>query len=149
MDCYRALVADCQIPRCVVICVKAKPRIAVSRYSQIVLRISGAISCNLNSKTGAKGNWESSIGVDNSTLFLSSPFACRQGGRHTTGNAYFSLPVAFPSAILSTVALGENNCLTEFVKLIGYNRTAIALQSISREGGDCGARPIQWIAVGY
>ena len=84
-----------------------------------------------------------------STLFLSSPFACRQGGRHTTGSAYFSLPVAFPSAILSTVALGENNCLTEFVKLIGYNRTAIALQSISREGGDCGARPIQWIAVGY
>lgn len=72
-----------------------------------------------------------------------------QGGRHTTGSAYFSLPVAFPSAILSTVALGENNCLTEFVKLIGYNRTSIALQSISREGGDCGARPIQWIAVGY
>lgn len=72
-----------------------------------------------------------------------------QGGRHTTGSAYFSLPVAFPSAILSTVALGENNCLTEFVKLIGYNRTAIALQSISREGGDCGARPIQWLSVGY
>lgn len=81
--------------------------------------------------------------------FPSLPLACRQGGRHTTGSAYFSLPVAFPSAILSTVALGENNCLTEFVKLIGYNRTAIALQSISREGGDCGARPIQWIAVGY
>lgn len=65
------------------------------------------------------------------------------------GSAYFSLPVAFPSAILSTVALGENAGLTEFVKLIGYNRTSIALQSISREGRDCGARPIQWIAVGY
>lgn len=72
-----------------------------------------------------------------------------QGGRHTTGSAYFSLPVTFPSAILSTVALGENAGLTEFVKLIGYNRTAIALQSISREGTDCGSRPIQWLAVGY
>ena len=45
------------------------------------------------------------------TGFLSLLLACRQGGRHTTGSAYFSLPVAFPSAILSTVALGENNCL--------------------------------------
>ena len=85
---------------------------------------------------------KSGIGVHGRNTFI-------QGGRHTTGSAYFSLPVAFPSAILSTVALGENNCLTEFVKLIGYNRTAIALQSISREGGDCGSRPIQWLAVGY
>ena len=72
-----------------------------------------------------------------------------QGGRHTTGSAAFSLPIAYPNTILSTVATGEKNRLTEFVKLIGYNRTSIALQSISREGNDTGARPIQWISVGY
>ena len=72
-----------------------------------------------------------------------------QGGRHTTGSAAFSLPIAYPNNILSTVATGEIDRLTEFVKLIGYNRTSIALQSISREGNDTGARPIQWISVGY
>lgn len=72
-----------------------------------------------------------------------------QGGRHTTGSAAFSLPIAYPNAILSTVATGEIARLTEFVKLIGYNRTSIALQSITREGNDIGARPIQWISVGY
>lgn len=72
-----------------------------------------------------------------------------QGGRRTTGSAAFSLPIAYPNTILSTVATGEIARLTEFVKLIGYNRTSIALQSISREGNDTGARPIQWISVGY
>lgn len=72
-----------------------------------------------------------------------------QGGRRTTGSAAFSLPIAYPNNILSTVATGEIDRLTEFVKLIGYNRTSIALQSISREGRDTGARPIQWISVGY
>lgn len=72
-----------------------------------------------------------------------------QGGRHTTGSDAFSLPIAYPNKILSTVATGEKARLTEFVKLISYNRTSIALQSISREGNDTGARPIQWISVGY
>lgn len=72
-----------------------------------------------------------------------------QGGRHTTGSAAFNLPIAYPHKILATVAIGENARLTEFVKLIHYDRTSIALQSISREGNDTGARPIQWISVGY
>lgn len=72
-----------------------------------------------------------------------------QGGRHTTGSTGFNLPIGYPNNILSTVATGEIARLTEFVKLIGYNRTSIALQSISREGYDTGARPIQWISVGY
>ena len=78
-----------------------------------------------------------------------SQYVNRQGGRHTTGSDAFSLPIAYPYAILSTVALGENQGLIEFVKLISYNKTSIALQSISREGRDCGSRPIQWISVGY
>lgn len=71
-----------------------------------------------------------------------------QGGRHTTGSDAFSLPIAYPNAILSTVAIGEGT-IKEFVRLIGYNKTSIALQSVTREGSDAGARPIQWISMGY